>query len=103
MMTRLLHNGAPGGFEFKSDIITGLKNASSVDIAVSYLQMSGWFMLQRDLERIPPTQVRIITTDQMNITQPAVLKAALRLGIQIKCYCGSRMFHPKVYVFHGIN
>ena len=65
--------------------------------------MSGWFMLQRDLERIPPAQVRIIATDQLNIKQPAVLKAALHLAIQIKCYCGSLVFHPKVYVFHGIK
>jgi HKD family nuclease len=103
MSSRFLHNGPPRGFEFKPDIIAAIKNAGSVDIAVSYLQMSGWFMLQRDLKRIPPAQIRIITTDQMNITQPAVLRAALHLGIQIKCYCGSRVFHPKVYVFHGIK
>ena len=103
MSNRFLHNGAPPGFEFRTDIVAAIKNARSVDIAVSYLQMSGWFMLQRDLERIPRAQVRIITTDQMNITQPAVLKAALHLGIQIKCYSGSRVFHPKVYIFRGIE
>jgi HKD family nuclease len=103
MSNRFLHNGSPRGFEFKPDIIAAIKSAGFVDIAVSYLQMSGWFMLQRELVRIPPNQVRIITTDQMNITQPAVLKAALHLGIQIKCYCGSRVFHPKVYIFRGFK
>ena len=101
MSNRFLHNGSPLGFQFKPDIIAAIRNARSIDIAVSYLQMSGWFMLQRDLRKIPSAQVRIVTTDQMNITQPAVLREALQLGIQIKCYCGSRVFHPKVYVFHG--
>ena len=103
MTIRFLQNGSPSGFEFKPNVVDGIKDADSVDIAVSYLQMSGWFMLRRDLERIPAAQVRIVTTDQMNITQPAVLKAALALGVQIKCYRGSRVFHPKVYVFHGRN
>ena len=103
MSNRFLQNGRQRGLEFNRDIVAAIKNARSVDIAVSYLQMSGWFMLWRDLERIPPARIRIITTDQMNITQPAVLKAALHLGVQIKCYCGSRVFHPKVYIFHGIR
>jgi len=39
----------------------------------------------------------------MNVTQPAVLSAALRSGIQIKCYCGNRVYHPKVYLLHGVT
>jgi len=100
MSNSFLENDSPQGIAFKHDIITAIRNARSVDIAVSYLQMSGWFML-RDLEGIPPAQVRILTTDQMNITQPAVLNAALRLGIQVRCYRGDRVYHPKVYLIHG--
>src|SRR5438105_3685861 len=103
MSNRFLHNASPRGIAFKRDIIAAIRNARSVDIAVSYLQMSGWFMLLRDLKKIPPAQVRILTTDQMNITQPAVLNAALRLGIQIRCYRGNRVYHPKVYLIHGVR
>src|SRR5438477_1824390 len=39
----------------------------------------------------------------MNITQPAVLNAALQSGIQIKCYRGNRVYHPKVYLIHGVT
>ncbi len=102
MSNRFLQNASPRGIAFKRDIIAAIKNARSVDIAVSYLQMSGWFML-RDLEGIPPAQVRILTTDQMNITQPAVLNAALRLGIHIRCYRGNRVYHPKVYLIYGVT
>ena len=101
MRNRFLHNGSPPGFDFKTDIIAGIRNAIAVDIAVSYLQMSGWFLLRDHLAEISRGSVRILTTDQMNITQPAVLKAALRLGVQVKCYCGRRVFHPKVFVFRG--
>ena len=100
MSNRFLENSSPRRAAFKRDVIAAIRNARSVDIAVSYLQMSGWFML-RELEGIPPAQVRILTTDQMNITQPAVLNAALRLGIQIRCYRGNRVYHPKVYLIHG--
>ncbi|HAF14165.1 MAG TPA: hypothetical protein DCK99_10810 [Blastocatellia bacterium] len=103
MSNRFLQNAPRQGIAFRRDILAAIRNAHSVDIAVSYLQMSGWFMLRRDLERIPPAQVRILTTDQMNITQPAVLNAALRSGIQIRCYRGSRVYHPKVYLIHGVT
>ena len=103
MSNRFLQNASLQGIAFRRDIIAAIRNAHSVDIAVSYLQMSGWFMLWRDLERIPPAQVRILTTDQMNITHPAVLNAALQSGIQIRCYRGNRVYHPKVYLIHGVT
>jgi HKD family nuclease len=103
MSSRFLQNAAPRDLAFKRDIIAAIKNAHSVDIAVSYLQMSGWFMLWRDLKRISPARVRVVTTDQMNITQPAVLNAALQSGIQLRCYRGSRVFHPKVFLIHGVT
>src|SRR2546430_703661 len=103
MSHRFLQNASLRGIAFKRDIIAAIRDARAVDIAVSYLQMSGWFMLLRDLERIPPAQIRILTTDQMNITQPAVLNAALRLGTQIRCYGGNRVYHPKVYLIHGVT
>lgn len=101
MSYSFIENASSRGITFKRDIIAATRAARSVDIAVSYLQMSGWFVLGRELERIPTKKIRILTTDQMNITQPAVLREALRLGIHVRCYRGSRAFHPKVYVLHG--
>jgi len=56
MSNRFLQNASPRGIAFKRDIIAAIRNARSVDIAVSYLQMSGWFRL-RDLAGFPPAQV----------------------------------------------
>ena len=60
-------------------------------------------MLWAALKKISPARIRVLTTDQMNVTQPAVLSAALRSGIQIRCYCGNRVYHPKVYLLHGVT
>ncbi|MGQ0526334.1 MAG: phospholipase D-like domain-containing protein, partial [Betaproteobacteria bacterium] len=38
-----------------------------------------------------------------NVTQPAVLRAAIRRGIHVRCYRGNRVFHPKVFVIHGTD
>ncbi len=103
MSNRFLQNDAPRGLAFQRNLLAAIENARSVDIAVSYLQMSGWFMLWRGLKRLPSAHVRILTTDQMNITQPAVLTAALQSGVRIKCYRGNRVYHPKVYLIHGVT
>jgi HKD family nuclease len=102
MSNRFVQNASTQGFAFKHNIIAAIANAHSVDIAVSYLKMTGWYMLSAALGRISPVRIRILTTDQMNVTQPAVLRAALRSGIQIRCYCGNRVYHPKVYLLHGV-
>src|ERR1039458_7784712 len=101
MSSRFIDNSSSRGITFNREIIAATTTASSVDIAVSYLQMSGWFVLERELGRLPANAIRILTTDQMCVTQPAVLRAVLRRGINVRCYRGSRVFHPKVYVLHG--
>jgi HKD family nuclease len=102
MSNRFVQNASTQGFAFKHNIISAIANAHSVDIAVSYLKMTGWYMLSAALKKISPVRIRVLTTDQMNVTQPAVLSAALQSGIQIKCYCGNRVYHPKVYLLHGV-
>lgn len=101
MTSGFVENVASGGPTFASKLSEATTSARAVDIAVSYLQMSGWFLIEQALERVRGTAIRILTTDQMNVTQPAVLRAAIRRGIRVKCYRGSRVFHPKVYIIHG--
>jgi HKD family nuclease len=104
MMNRVFVSNRQGRrHAFKNQVLSALRTARAVDIAVSYLQMSGWYLLARRLSKVPGKSVRILTTDQMNITHPAVLKAALRSGFRVRCYCGNHVYHPKVYVAHGIR
>lgn len=101
MSRTFVQNVPEKGSSFGAFLNTALHNACGVDIAVSYLQMSGWFLLQQHLKRLSARRVRILTTDQMNITQPAVLAAALGSGMQVKCYRGARQYHSKVYIIRG--
>lgn len=101
MSNKFLQNNPRKGTTVKTELVKAIGHAQAVDIAVSYIQMSGWTILQRHLSRIAPTNIRLVTTDQMNVTQPTVLDAALTAGIQVKCYRGDRVYHPKVYVIHG--
>jgi HKD family nuclease len=80
-----------------------LENATRVDIAVSYLQMSGWHLLKKHFANLQPDNIRVLTTDQLGITHPAVLSDAVRTGMQVKSYSGENLYHPKVYLAYGSN
>ncbi len=80
-----------------------LENATRIDIAVSYLQMSGWHLLQSYFRNLRSENVRILTTDQLGITQPAVLSDAITRGIIVKSYSGGSLYHPKVFLAYGPN
>lgn len=100
MSSRFIGNAPAQGGVFKDEIVAAIQTAQAIDIAVSYLQMSGWHLLARHLSAIQPSKVRVLTTDQMNITHPAVLDAALQSGFQVRCYRGQRIYHPKVFILH---
>jgi len=80
-----------------------LENASRVDIAVSYLQMSGWHLLKKHFANVQPDNIRVLTTDQLGVTHPAVLSDAIRTGMQVKSYSGDNLYHPKVYLAYDSN
>lgn len=88
---------------FGKVLIETLENATRIDIAVSYLQMSGWHILRRAFANLQPNNIRVLTTDQMGITHPAVLIDALRNGIQVRSYSGTILYHPKVYLIYDSN
>lgn len=80
-----------------------LEKASRIDIAVSYLQMSGWHFLKKHFSNLEPNNIRVLTTDQLGVTHPAVLSDAIRTGMQVKSYSGDNLYHPKVYLAYDSN
>jgi HKD family nuclease len=98
MNDRFLQNNQEENQSFLKEIRLLLKNAGSVDIAVSYLKMSGWFHLKKYLHQIPVDKIRILATVQMCLTQPDVLLDAFNAGMLIRIYTGDRTYHPKVYI-----
>src|SRR2546428_10808120 len=80
-----------------------LAKASALDVAVSYVQMSGWALIKGLIKKIEPRKIRVLITDQFTITQPGALRQMLKAGIQVRNYAGSRVYHPKVYLVHSPN
>ncbi len=69
-----------------------------VDFAVSYLQVSGWHAVRHLIRGLDPKCVRILFTDQFDLTHPNALRLALNAGVQVRRYTGFRVYHPKVYL-----
>ena len=67
--------GGPNVFDYVAEAFRG---ADHVGIAVSYVQESGW----RILEPIVPTgSTRMVIDDQMGITQPSAIRIALENNV----------------------
>ena len=73
-----------------------------LDIAVSYLQRSGWELLKPLLEG-KLSEVRILCTDQLGISDPAAIRDMLASGVQVRAYGGNAVFHPKVYLISNTD
>ena len=63
MSNRFVQNASTQGFAFKHNIVAAIANANSVDIAVSYLKMTGWWMLWAALKKISPARIRVLTVE----------------------------------------
>jgi HKD family nuclease len=77
--------------------------AHGIDVAVSYIQVSGWHALSDiiddiDDHHISPNRVRILVTDQFDLTHPEALKLAFQKRVQLRSYAGNKIYHPKVYL-----
>ncbi|MCL6505402.1 MAG: hypothetical protein K6T59_00090 [Bryobacteraceae bacterium] len=94
--TFLTNNKAPATVQSG---IRGLIAADGgLDVAVSYIQVSGWHALSGIIHRLVPNRVRILVTDQFDLTHPKALQLALNSGVQLRRYAGNRIYHPKVYL-----
>jgi HKD family nuclease len=74
--------------------------AHGIDVAVSYIQVSGWHALSDiiDHHHISPDRVRILVTDQFDLTHPEALQLALQKEVKLRSYAGNKIYHPKVYL-----
>jgi HKD family nuclease len=92
------------GFSNNSDatVLSGISRvaemASAIDIAVSYVQVSGWKSLQPLIDRLPSGKVRVLFTDQFALTHPGALELALKGEAAVRRYVGGEVYHPKVYI-----
>lgn len=75
--------------------------AHRLEMAVSYVQPSGW----RILKSMSPTGLlarsRLLFTDQMGITHPEAIRLALGARMEVFRYSGAHTFHPKVYLAYS--
>ncbi len=74
-----------------------IRRFENIDLAVSYIQFSGWELL-KPLIRGKESKVRVLCTDQLGITDPKAVADMQRAGVAIRAYSGSNVFHPKVVI-----
>lgn len=91
------------------EIRDALKNATSIEIAVSFIRMSGLSLIIQDIEDAMNSEERnvklsLLTSDYMNITEPQALKRLMLLkerGAEIQIFESKQAtsFHLKSYIF----
>ena len=83
-----------------------IRQASRIDIIVSFLMESGVKMLLKDLKDALDrgVSIRLLTGNYLGITQPSALyliKKELGDRVDLRFYNdNTRSFHPKAYIFH---
>lgn len=87
----------------KSALSQIFANPKRISIAVSYIQISGWKVLEEILGTFDPKNIRIVCTDQLGITDPRAIKMAMDKGVDIRNFSGNKTFHPKLYLSEGAN
>ena len=97
---RIILNNARGTQNVAAAIAEIARGASTLSVAVSYLQRGGWELFRHQIGRLEPARVRIVCTDQLGITQPAAVQAALNSHVQVRNFAGGATYHPKVYLAH---
>lgn len=86
---------------------TSIKNATTIDIIVSFLMESGVKLLLQDLKEAlnRGVKIRILTGNYLKITQPQalyLLKSELKDKVNLRFYNNpNKSFHPKAYMFHN--
>lgn len=92
--------GGDGAGGIKERLAELMLDADAVDMAVSYVQVSGWKEIEPLLRGIDPKRVRLVCTDQLGITHPDAVRMIMAAGVSIRRYSGAPIYHPKVYLAH---
>lgn len=76
----------------------------ALSIAVSYIQLSGWELLEEIIPNAILANTRILCTDQLGITDPKAVRAIKASGVAIRAFSANDVvFHPKVYIGERAN
>jgi superfamily II DNA or RNA helicase/HKD family nuclease/SAM-dependent methyltransferase/SOS-response transcriptional repressor LexA len=115
----LLHKTASklvtGGSEnpFLPHLCSAIHQALRIDMAVAFIKTTGLRLLLPDLleslqrtdSTLPPAQIRILTSDYLDVTDPEALRLLVQLaelGADVHVYQSSgSSFHLKAYLFAG--
>lgn len=92
----IILNNTVGCTNFQEALVQLADGADTLSIGVSYVQMGGWELLRRQTPRVRLDRMRLVCTDQMNITQPAAVGRAISEGVQVRNFRGAVTYHPKV-------
>lgn len=89
---------------FYENLKISIKNAKKIDVIVSFLMESGVKLIINDFKK-SNAQIRILTGNYLNITQPSalyLLKKELGDNLDLRFYnVPNKSFHPKAYIFHN--
>ena len=97
---------------FLPRLCQSISQASQIDLAVAFVKKTGLNLIYPDLQNAisddelkSPAQIRILTSDYLDITDPAALRALLLLkqqGADVRVYeSKGSSFHLKAYLFSG--
>lgn len=101
-----------GDNPFLPHLCSAINHATEIDLAVAFIKTTGLRLLLPDLHSAltpneestkPPAQIRVITSDYLDVTDPDALRHLILLqeqGAQVRVYesTGSS-FHMKAYLF----
>ena len=81
-----------------------LRHCTAASFAVAFVMESGLDILEGDLRAaaLRGARIRFLTSDYMDVTEPAALRRLLSMGpaAMVRCYeVGRGSFHPKAYLF----
>ena len=103
------HNLITGGKDpFLPNLLDSINSAIKIDITVAFVRTTGlnliYSALEDALRRKQPVELRLLTGDYLNVTEPHALRQLMLLqehGAKIKIYETSpnKSFHMKAYVF----
>lgn len=100
---KIILNHQPGVTNFSDALKKLARGADTLSVAVSYLQIGGWEFFRRNISGLSLPRLRLICTDQLNITHPTAISRAMESGVQIRNFTGTVIYHPKVYLAHDVK
>jgi len=101
-LDRSVIGGAPEGFH----LLSTLRNASAVRIAMAFGHLSGWEEIEEHLRGSHASRIRVLFGQAFYQTEPQVLLRIRKLQedgepFEVKLASAVGTFHPKVWVIDG--